>query len=111
MASRNKANQHAPRNFIPSKEFFFFGADAYEPKALAGYLKNEKAISTYHANVAWASETGKGLLFIGDKKAPTGIINLVSSHFAPSGQNMQSLTPPPSLMPASPRPMAPTSSP
>ncbi|KAL6863012.1 hypothetical protein ACO1O0_003256 [Amphichorda felina] len=65
-----------PKNFIPSKEFFFFGADAYEPKALAGYLKNEKAISTYHANVAWASETGKGLLFIGDKKAPTGIINL-----------------------------------
>jgi len=65
-----------PKNLIPSKEFFFFGTDSYEPKALAGYLKNEKSTATYQANVAWASETGKGLLFSGDKKAPTGIINL-----------------------------------
>lgn len=67
------------RNLIPSKEFFFFGTDAFEPKALSTYQKHEKAAATAQANIAWASETGKGLLFIGDKKAPSGIINLVSS--------------------------------
>jgi hypothetical protein len=68
-----------PKNFIPSKEFFFFGTDSYEPKSLSNYLKNEKNTATYHSNVAWASETGKGLLFSGDKKAPTGIINLADA--------------------------------
>ncbi|KAG9255981.1 Pleckstrin homology domain-containing protein [Emericellopsis atlantica] len=65
-----------PKNLIGSKEFFFFGTDAVEPKALTGYQKNEKSTATYQSNVAWASETGKGLLFIGEKSAPTGIINL-----------------------------------
>ncbi len=69
------------RNLIPSKEFFFFGTDAVETKSLASYGKHEKSQATYHANTAWASETGKGLLFIGDKKAPTGIINLVSLRY------------------------------
>ncbi|KAI6783275.1 uncharacterized protein J7T54_004302 [Emericellopsis cladophorae] len=65
-----------PKNLIGSKEFFFFGTDAVAPKALTGYQKNEKSTATYQSNVAWASETGKGLLFIGEKSAPTGIINL-----------------------------------
>lgn len=67
---------------IGSKEFFFFGTDAFEKDALSNYTKNEKSLATAQANIAWATETGKGLLFSGDKKAPTGIINLVSiSHY------------------------------
>ncbi|CAH0056609.1 unnamed protein product [Clonostachys solani] len=65
-----------PKNLIASKEFFFFGAEAFEAKALAAYKRTEKSAETAHANIAWATETAKGLLFIGDKKAPTGIINL-----------------------------------
>ncbi|PHH90149.1 hypothetical protein CDD83_4396 [Cordyceps sp. RAO-2017] len=65
-----------PKNLIPSREYFFFGSDAVEPKALFHYQKSEKSAETAHDNIAWASHTGKGLLFIGDKKAPTGIINL-----------------------------------
>ena len=66
------------RNLIPSKEFFFFGSDAVEPKSLAAYQKSEKSVETAHSNIAWAAHTGKGLLFSGDVKAPTGLINLVS---------------------------------
>lgn len=67
------------RNLIASKEFFFFGTDAVEAKALTSYQKSEKHAETAQHNVAWASHSGKGLLFIGDKKAPSGVINLVSS--------------------------------
>ena len=67
------------RNLIASKEFFFFGTDAFEPKSLSAYQRSEKSTEVAQSNVAWASQTGKGLLFIGDKKAPTGIINLVSA--------------------------------
>jgi hypothetical protein len=63
---------------IASKEFFFFGTDAVEPKTLSHYLKSEKSTETAHSNIAWASETGKGLLFVGDKKNPSGVIGLVS---------------------------------
>lgn len=66
------------RNLISAKELFWFGTDAIEPKTLAAYQKSEKNTTTAHSNVAWASQTGNGLLFIGDKKAPTGVINLVS---------------------------------
>lgn len=66
-----------PRNLIPSKEFFFFGSDAFEPTALAAYLKGEKNTEHAHHNISWASHTGNGLLFVGDKKAPTSVINLV----------------------------------
>ncbi|RCI12979.1 hypothetical protein L249_0269 [Ophiocordyceps polyrhachis-furcata BCC 54312] len=65
-----------PKNLIPSKEFFFFGSDAVEPKHLASYQKAEKSADVAHDNIAWASHTGKGLLFLGDKKAPHGVINL-----------------------------------
>jgi hypothetical protein len=66
------------RNLISAKELFWFGTDAIEPKTLAAYQKSEKNTATAHSNIAWASQTGNGLLFIGDKKAPTGVINLVS---------------------------------
>lgn len=65
-----------PKNLIASKEFFFFGTDAVEPKSLAAYQKSEKSAETAQSNIAWASHTGKGLLFVGDKKAPSSIINL-----------------------------------
>ncbi|PHH73223.1 hypothetical protein CDD82_5598 [Ophiocordyceps australis] len=68
-----------PKNLIPSKEFFFFGIESFEPKALQNYLKSAKSSETAHHNIAWASNTGKGLLFVGDKKNPTGIINLADA--------------------------------
>ncbi|KAL5583697.1 hypothetical protein FOVSG1_015048 [Fusarium oxysporum f. sp. vasinfectum] len=67
-----------PKSLIASKEFVFFGTDAFEPKALAHYLKTEKSAETAHSNIAWASHTGQGLLFFGDKKNPSSIISLVS---------------------------------
>ncbi|KAI1031409.1 hypothetical protein LB504_000533 [Fusarium proliferatum] len=68
-----------PKNLIPSKEFFFFGTEAVEPKALSHYLKSEKSTETAHSNIAWASETGKGLLFVGDKKSPSSVISLADA--------------------------------
>jgi hypothetical protein len=65
-----------PKNLVSTKEFFFFGTDAVEPKALTSYQKSEKSAETAQANISWAAETGKGLLFVGDKKAPSSIINL-----------------------------------
>jgi len=65
-----------PKNFIISKSFFFFSTDPVEPDNLSAYKKAEKHIETAQHNIAWAAHTGKGLLFIGDKKLPTGIINL-----------------------------------
>ncbi|EGU77447.1 hypothetical protein FOXB_12060 [Fusarium oxysporum f. sp. conglutinans Fo5176] len=70
---------HPFRNLIPSKEFFFFGTEAVEPKALSHYLKSEKSAETAHSNIAWASETGKGLLFVGDKKNPSSVISLADA--------------------------------
>ncbi|CAI0654253.1 unnamed protein product, partial [Colletotrichum noveboracense] len=73
-------NLHVPpRNFIYSKEFFWFGSDAVESKNLSSYLKTEKSAETAHRNAAWASHTGKGLLFFGDKTAPQGVINLADA--------------------------------
>ncbi|PCD39734.1 hypothetical protein FGRA07_01005 [Fusarium graminearum] len=68
-----------PKNLIPTKEFFFFGTDAVEPKTLSHYLKSEKSVETAHSNIAWASETGKGLLFVGDKKNPSSVISLADA--------------------------------
>ncbi|CAJ0545652.1 Ff.00g091250.m01.CDS01 [Fusarium sp. VM40] len=68
-----------PKNLIASKEFFFFGTEAVEPKTLSHYLKSEKSTETAHSNIAWASETGKGLLFVGDKKNPSGVIGLADA--------------------------------
>ncbi|KAM0344361.1 hypothetical protein ACHAPU_007545 [Fusarium lateritium] len=68
-----------PKNLIASKEFFFFGNDAVEPSTLSHYLKSEKSTETAHSNIAWASETGKGLLFVGDKKSPSSVISLADA--------------------------------
>ncbi|KAG6036934.1 hypothetical protein E4U41_005407 [Claviceps citrina] len=68
-----------PKNLIPTKEFFFFGTEAVEPKALSAYLRSEKNTETAHHNASWASHTGNGLLFVGDKKAPTNVINLADT--------------------------------
>ncbi|KAM5525583.1 immunogenic protein [Fusarium oxysporum f. sp. phaseoli] len=77
---KNRAlTPHPFRNLIPSKEFFFFGTEAVEPKALSHYLKSEKSAETAHSNIAWASETGKGLLFVGDKKNPSSVISLADA--------------------------------
>lgn len=71
---RHVANPCA-RNFIYSKKFFWFGSEAVDPKKFPGLLKD-------HHLAAWASETGKGLLFFSekgqDKNAPTSAIALVS---------------------------------
>ncbi|KAL6414069.1 hypothetical protein AUP68_00583 [Ilyonectria robusta] len=47
--------EELPKNLIASKEFFFFGTNTFEPKALAHYLKTEKSAETAHSNIAWAS--------------------------------------------------------
>lgn len=68
-----------PKNLIASKEFFFFGTDAFEPKSLSAYQRSEKSTDVAQSNVAWASQTGRGLLFVGDKKSPSSIINLADA--------------------------------
>ncbi|KAJ0122410.1 hypothetical protein N8I77_011754 [Diaporthe amygdali] len=62
-----------PKNFIYSKKFFWFGSEAVDPKKVPALLKD-------HHLAAWASETGKGLLFFSekgqDKSAPSSAIAL-----------------------------------
>ncbi|KAL4896709.1 Pleckstrin homology domain-containing protein [Aspergillus ambiguus] len=62
-----------------SKRFFYFSDEAVEAKQLATYQQNEKP-AVAHPTVAWATQTGKGLLFIvkraEDKATPAGILNL-----------------------------------
>ncbi|KAM0329204.1 hypothetical protein ACHAQA_004503 [Verticillium albo-atrum] len=65
-----------PKNFIYSKQFFWFGSDAVEPSALSHYRRSEKNIETGRNTTAWASQTGKGLFFFGEKASPVGVINL-----------------------------------
>jgi hypothetical protein len=66
----------ASRGFYFSKRHFWFTDAAAEIKQL------DKAHAT-HATTAWATQTGKGLLFWAkrsedkDKNSPFGIINLV----------------------------------
>ncbi|KAJ6782450.1 hypothetical protein PWT90_09448 [Aphanocladium album] len=65
-----------PKNLLGSKEFFFFGSEAVEAKALEAYKKAQKSAEGALENISWAAHTGKGLLFSGDKKAPNNVINL-----------------------------------
>lgn len=69
------------RKFLYSKKYFWFGADAVDPKDLSSYLKAEKVAEVGHSVAAWAAETGKGLLFYsekpGEKSSPHGAIQLV----------------------------------
>ncbi|SPO02216.1 uncharacterized protein DNG_04889 [Cephalotrichum gorgonifer] len=91
------AGANFPKNLYYSKQPFWFGSDALEKKSLAAYLKHEKSTVVAYHNASWAQSTGKGLLFFGDKTAPTGIINLAEAtepqtdgpnkfHFAANGQ-------------------------
>lgn len=63
------------RNFIYTKKFFWFGSEPVDVKKIPALLKD-------HHLAAWASETGKGLLFVNEKgtdqTAPTSAIHLVS---------------------------------
>ncbi|KAE8354085.1 Pleckstrin homology domain-containing protein [Aspergillus coremiiformis] len=62
-----------------SKRFFYFSDDAVEGKQLSAFHQNEKP-AVANPIAAWASQTGKGLLFFTkraeDKNTPTGIFNL-----------------------------------
>lgn len=69
------------RNFIYSKKYFWFGDEAVEPKHMNAYIRGEKVGEVAHHVAAWASHTGKGLLFYNekpnDKSTPHGAIQLV----------------------------------
>jgi hypothetical protein len=64
-----------------AKRFFYFNDEAVEAKQLSSFHQNEKP-AVANPIAAWASQTGKGLLFITkraeDKAHPSHIINLVS---------------------------------
>ncbi|EFE42659.1 conserved lysine-rich protein, putative [Trichophyton verrucosum HKI 0517] len=67
------------KSFRFVKRHFWFSEEPVESKQLTSYFQNEK-LSFAHPNAAWASQTGKGLLFFAkrteDKANPAGIINL-----------------------------------
>jgi len=69
------------REFLPlppKKLLFWFGDEPVETKDLNHYLAKGKEAA--HSTAAWASQTGKGLLYFsktGEKTAPTGVLNLV----------------------------------
>ena len=68
------------RGFRFAKRFFYFNDEAVEAKQLSVYHQNEKH-AVANPTAAWASQTGKGLLFLTkraeDKATPAGIFNLV----------------------------------
>lgn len=70
------------RGFRFAKRFFYFNDEAVESKQLSVFRQNEKA-TVANPTAAWASQTGKGLLFFTkraeDKATPAGIFNLVRS--------------------------------
>ncbi|TAQ90774.1 hypothetical protein B7494_g916 [Chlorociboria aeruginascens] len=67
------------KGLIFQKKFFYFGSEPTETKHLSNYLRGEKPEVGNH-NAAWASYTGKGLLYFtkkaSEKSTPAGIINL-----------------------------------
>ena len=54
------------RSLIPSKKEFWLSDDAVSPQDLNLYMRGEKP-EIAHPVVAWASQTGKGLLFFNKK--------------------------------------------
>ena len=54
------------RSLIPSKKEFWLTDDAVSPQDLNSYMRGEKP-EIAHPVVAWASQTGKGLLFFNKK--------------------------------------------
>ncbi|OJJ49350.1 hypothetical protein ASPZODRAFT_129788 [Penicilliopsis zonata CBS 506.65] len=74
-----------------TKRYLYFQDEAVEPKNLAAFLQSEKAAVACPI-AAWASQTGKGLLFVTkrseDKATPAGIFNLAEiSDLAKEGHN------------------------
>ena len=72
------------RNIIFSKKFFWLGSEPVNVKEIASF-KADKSTEVAHTIAAWASETGKGLLFFSeksDKTAPNGAIYLVSQNLS-----------------------------
>ncbi|KGO78520.1 hypothetical protein PITC_067870 [Penicillium italicum] len=67
------------KGFRFAKRFFYFNEEAIESKQLSVFHQNEKA-AVANPTAAWASQTGKGLLFFTkraeDKATPAGIFNL-----------------------------------
>ena len=59
-------SSHSSRSLIPSKKEFWLSDEAVAPQNLDLYLRGEKP-EISHAIVAWASQTGKGLLFFNKK--------------------------------------------
>ncbi|KAK3335342.1 Pleckstrin homology domain-containing protein [Cercophora scortea] len=66
-----------PKNLFATKKFFWFGEEPVDVKATPTF-KADKAADVAHHIQAWAAETGKGLLFFGekDKSAPQGAVHL-----------------------------------
>ncbi|KAK1764822.1 Pleckstrin homology domain-containing protein [Phialemonium atrogriseum] len=79
-----------PKNILYSKKNFWFGSEPVDTKVLTSF-KADKAVTVAHHIAAWASETGKGLFFFGersDKTAPQGAIHLAeASDPVPEGAN------------------------
>jgi hypothetical protein len=65
-----------------SKRFFYFSDEPVDAKHLSVFQQNEKP-AVANPIVAWATQTGKGLLFLTkraeDKATPAGIFNLVGN--------------------------------
>ncbi|KAK3299969.1 pleckstrin domain-containing protein [Chaetomium fimeti] len=79
-----------PKNFLYTKQLFWFGSDPVDLKTLSSF-KADKVADVAHHVTSWAAETGKGLLFYsekGDKAAPHGAIHLAdASEPAVDGSN------------------------
>ena len=54
------------RSLIPSKKEFWLSDDTTSPEELNSYMRGEKP-EIAHPVVAWATQTGKGLLFFNKK--------------------------------------------
>ncbi|KAK4155563.1 Pleckstrin homology domain-containing protein [Chaetomidium leptoderma] len=70
-----------PKNFLYTKQLFWFGTDPVDLKAISSF-KADKVADVAHHVTAWAAETGKGFLFYsekGDKAAPNGAIHLADA--------------------------------
>lgn len=63
-----------------SKKYFWFGEAPVASANLREYLRGEKP-EVAHPTAAWASQTGKGLLYFvkhaDQKEHPAGVLNLV----------------------------------
>lgn len=68
------------RSLIPSKKEFWLSDDAVAPQGMNSFLRGEKP-EVANPIVAWASQTGKGLLFFNKKgntvrKSPESVLAL-----------------------------------